>query len=393
MLCKPTSNALFFSDVNKIPSEIWEQLFIKNGYLSYSYLSALQKNHSEIDFYYIVLKDEKENATALVTLQIVDFYINSVKDNYQTIVRKIQKFGKKLHLLKNEEKLTILICGNPFISGEYGIKIKLNEDKKQAVNQLVEAISYLVESTKSLKKSVDVFLLKDFVNESLSTINTVEKYNYHPFSVEPNMVLKLHKSWQTFEDYLTAMKTKFRVKAKRALNLSEPMQIVKVTTENFTSQIKNIDQLYGKVADNSSFNLVNFNTQTYKDFITNFNENYVLQTYWLAGKMVGFISGLVKENSLDAHFVGIDYSLNKQYAIYQRMLYDYVTIGINHKLEIINFGRTASEIKSSIGAVPEELTMYVRHKKTIPNKLLKLFLQRIEPIAFKQKQPFKQMLD
>jgi hypothetical protein len=109
--------------------------------------------------------------------------------------------------------------------------------------------------------------------------------------------------------------------------------------------------------------------------------------------MVGFISGLIEGNSLDAHFVGIDYNLNKEYAIYQRILYDYVRIGIDYKLKSINFGRTASEIKSSIGAVPKELTMYVRHKKTIPNKLLKVFLQRVEPKSFKQKHPFKQNLD
>ena len=393
MLCTPTSNALFFSDINKIPAKIWQELSVTNIYLEHSYLNALQKNHSEIGFYYIVLKDNKEQAIALATIQILDLYIDTIKDNYQTIVKNIKKFGKKLHLLKNEEKLTFLLCGNPFISGEYGIKINPNENKKEVVNQLVEAISVLVGSTTILKKSVDVFLLKDFLNESLSITNRVEKYNYHPFSVEPNMVLTLNENWETFEDYLIAMKTKFRVKAKRALTLSKPLEITKVTQENFSSQIKSINQLYATVADNSSFNLVNFNTQTYQDFINNFNENYLLQTYWLADKMVGFISGLINGNSLDAHFVGIDYEFNKEYAIYQKMLYDYVAIGINHKLKVINFGRTASEIKSSVGAVPEELTMYVRHKKTIPNRLLKLFLQKIEPVAFTPKKPFKQIVD
>jgi hypothetical protein len=62
---------------------------------------------------------------------------------------------------------------------------------------------------------------------------------------------------------------------------------------------------------------------------------------------------------------------------------------LHTKLKTINFGRTASEIKSSVGAVPEDLTIYIRHKKTITNKILQLFLHRIEPTPFKQKQPFK----
>ena len=71
------------------------------------------------------------------------------------------------------------------------------------------------------------------------------------------------------------------------------------------------------------------------------------------------------------------------------MLYDYIEIAINENLKILNFGRTASEIKSSVGAVPQDLTMYLRHKKSITNKILKLFLQRVQPTPFQQKMPFK----
>ena len=133
----------------------------------------------------------------------------------------------------------------------------------------------------------------------------------------------------------------------------------------------------------------NFNLETYKDLKEKLGENYVLKTYWLNNKMVGFISGAIKKNSLDAHFVGIDYQLNREYAIYQRMLYDYIETAISKGLNKINFGRTASEIKSSVGAVPQDLTMYLRHKKSIKNKILKLFLQRIQPTPFQQKFPFK----
>ena len=51
--------------------------------------------------------------------------------------------------------------------------------------------------------------------------------------------------------------------------------------------------------------------------------------------MVGFISGVINKNSLDAHFVGIDYQLNREYAIYQRMLYDYVEIAISKGLKTL----------------------------------------------------------
>jgi predicted transcriptional regulator len=70
-------------------------------------------------------------------------------------------------------------------------------------------------------------------------------------------------------------------------------------------------------------------------------------------------------------------------------LYDYIQIAIEKNLKTINFGRTASEIKSSVGATPQDLTVYLRHKKSITNRILKLFLQRVQPTAFQQKFPFK----
>ena len=121
----------------------------------------------------------------------------------------------------------------------------------------------------------------------------------------------------------------------------------------------------------------------------NLGDSYILKGYWLEGKLVGFLSGIISRNTLDAHFVGIDYDLNRELAIYQRMLYDYIEMAITQRVKWLNFGRTASEIKSSVGAVPQEMTIYLRHRKHLPNKILSLFLNKIKPTEFNQKFPFK----
>lgn len=389
MLCTQRSNALFFDDIEKISKEIWEELSIENNYLRLPYLRSLQKNHPENRQYYIIIKN-KEKAVALATVQIIDFYIDSLKSNYQNIASHIKKIGKKLHLLRDDEKLRVLVCGNTYLSGEYGISLPQNECEKQIISYIIKAINELVDTKKELKKTVDMFLLKDFENQSFSIVDIIKKHNYHLFSVEPNMVLKIRKNWISFQDYLADFKTKFRVKAKRAITLSGSLKVVKITTDNFAEQRDGIEQLYQSVVKNASFNLSDFNIETYKDFLVNFGKDYILQSYWLADKMVGFISGFVQKETLDTHFVGIDYNYNKSHAIYQRLLYDYVSIGIDRQVKAINFGRTASEIKSSIGAIPQELSIYMRHKKAIPNRLLKLFLKSIGgSTPFQQKKPFK----
>jgi predicted N-acyltransferase len=386
--CKNTNTALFFSAIDEIPSQIWEVLGCKkNSYFHPNFLKSLEKNHPKIIFSYIVLVDNQKQPTAFASLKIIDFYVNSIKKDFPFL----RNIGRKLRVFPDKKPLKLLICGNTFVSGEHGIFIKEEENKKAIIKELADSINHFVNSNKKLKKQIDAFLLKDYAKESLSITNELKKFNYHAFSVEPNMKLELQENWHTFDDYLDAIKTKFRVKAKKAFALSASLRIEEVTLNNIPQKLPKMTTLYEKVASNAGFNLVDFNLETYKDLKEKLGDNYILKTFWLDAEIVGFISGIINNSSLDAHFVGIDYQLNRTHAIYQRMLYTYIEIAIDKKLKTINFGRTASEIKSSIGAVPQDLTMYLRHKKTIKNRILKLFLQRVQPTPFQQKFPFKKI--
>ena len=383
-----SNTALFFSSIDEISNEIWTQLECENNlYFHRDFLKSIEINHSEINFYYIILVDNSNKPIALASIQIVDFYLDTVKTNFEDFIRKIKNLLRKLYILPNKKALKLLISGNTFVSGDHGIFITHSQDKKQVIKNLAKAILHFVNSNNSI--NIDAFLLKDFVNESLFITDELKNYNYHPFSVEPNMILEINEDWNSFEDYLNAIKTKFRVKAKKAIQLSKDIIIKEVNDHNIENKLPKMTALYKKVVSNADFNLSHFNLESYKTLKSAFGEKYILKTYELDGEIVGFMSGMINQNSLDAHFVGLDYSLNRQYAIYQRMLYDYIQIAIAKKLKTLNFGRTASEIKSSVGAKPQDLTMYLRHKKGITNKIVKLFLQYIQPSPFRQHFPFK----
>jgi predicted N-acyltransferase len=384
--CKNTNTALFFSSIDEIPAKIWEGLkCTENIYFHPSFIKSLEKNHPEILFSYIVLVDKNNHPTAFASIKIIDFHLKSIKNDLEFL----KNIGRRLHVFPDKKPLKLLICGNTFVSGEHGVFIKKNQNKKAIIKELAESINHFVNSDKKLKKQIDAFLVKDFAKESLFITDALKEFKYHTFLVEPNMQLQLQENWRNFDDYLASMKTKFRVKARKAFKQSTEIRVEEVTLENIDRKLLKMTALYERVASNAGFNLGNFNLETYKDLKEKLGDDYILKTYWLEDKIVGFISGVINQKSLDAHFVGIDYNLNREYAIYQRMLYDYIEIAINKKLKTINFGRTASEIKSSVGAEPQDLTMYLRHKKSLTNRILKLFLQRVQPTPFQQKFPFK----
>ena len=381
-------DVVYFEQIKSIPKTIWEELNCPNLYFSPSYLDAIEKNNSHLSFFYIVLKDTQQKAIAFASIQIISFQLNSIENDLSTILKRVTSLARKFKIIPNEKPLQILTCGNSFVSGEHGVFIKKNEDKRKVLKKLSKAILKYTENQYE-KKPIDIFIMKDFVASSLSVSNELISLGYYSFNVEPNMKLTIHENWQNFDQYLAALRTKFRVKAKKAMELSSTLLVENVDSKNIDNQLQKMTELYQRVASKADFNLGEFKLATYRDLKENLGNNYILKTYWLQDKMVGFLSGMIHGHELDAHFVGIDYTLNKSNAIYQRMLYDYIDIAIKQKLSTINFGRTASEIKSSVGAIPEHLTVYIRHKKTITNKFLKLFLLKIQPTEFHQKFPFK----
>jgi len=380
---------LVFNSVADIPTIVWKELnCAHNLYFSSNYLEALEKHNSHLSFYYIVLKNKNEKAIALANVQIINFQLEGIEKDTSSIFKKITSIGRRLTIIPKEKPLKIINCGNTFVSGEHGIFIKKGENKRLILRKISKGILHHTENSNQ-KNPIDIFMMKDFRTESLPITKELISMGYYAFNIEPNLILKINPKWRNFEDYLTALKTKFRVKAKKAMKLSNDLVTKEISVLNFDEHLLKMTELYKKVVTKAAFNLGEFNLQTYKSLKAKLGHSYILKSYWIDDKMVGFMSGMINKNHLDAHFVGIDYELNKQYAIYQRMLYDYIKTAIDHKIEVLNFGRTASEIKSSVGAEPQDLTVYIRHKKSIRNKFLKLFLLKIQPSEFNQKFPFK----
>lgn len=106
-------------------------------------------------------------------------------------------------------------------------------------------------------------------------------------------------------------------------------------------------------------------------------------------KLIGFSSSFIFNSILDANYVGINYEFNNEYALYQRMLYDYIEFAIQRNCSELRFGRTAEEIKSSVGANPVPMKLFIRHRNPIANRILKAIVGTIKPSEHELRKPFK----
>jgi len=188
-LCKNTSTELFFSSVADISDAIWSELgCADNLYFHPNYLLALEKNNPQIAFSYIILTDAQQQPIAFASIQIVELPADALENTLNNAFYEVKCFGRKLGLFPELNPIQVLVCGNVFVSGEHGIFIKQGQDKQKALKDLAKAITQMVSSNKGLAKNISIFLLKDFIKESLTITNGLHDLNYYSFNVEPNMV-------------------------------------------------------------------------------------------------------------------------------------------------------------------------------------------------------------
>ena len=76
--------------------------------------------------------------------------------------------------------------------------------------------------------------------------------------------------------------------------------------------------------------------------------------------------------------------------LYLNMLYNMTQFGIENQFKKIIFGRTALEIKSSIGAKPVIMSGFIYHTNKWINRILPKIFPNLEPsLVWQQRHPFK----
>lgn len=295
------------------------------------------------------------------------------------------------HLTKRAGlKFKVLVLGNSFATGDHGFRFVEGVDTVTTIGSLNNAIERIQEREKERNNKISAVVVKDFYPSHFSVSDRFTDVGYSDFFVDPNMVMPINPAWLTFDDYLSALTTKYRTKAKSALKKSEQLELIDLTSADIDKYHDDLFRLYEQVYNRADFKLGKLEAQSFFDLKHQLKQCFLLKGYLLDGKLVGFQSGFFYNNVLDAHFVGIDYTFNQTHAIYQRMLYEYIKEGIRMRNRQVIFGRTAMEIKSTVGAFPVDMKCYIRHRRKAPNTLLKVLFGYIKPGDFEQRVAFKQ---
>lgn len=366
-----------YDRVNDIADVLFHQVNPENIiYFTRSFLLAFEKNHPQLTLKYLEIRSGDNVALAITQTFTID-----LEDAASQLILT-SKFARAMRCILHGNEVTLQLCGNVFLSGNYG----LVSNNSLFINEAYVIVAS--EMKKQKKPSLRFF--KDFKPDHKNQHAQLQETGYHPFEVEPNMVLNIDKQWKNFSDYKNALKSKYRVKVNRADTKSEDLVCRSLEHQEIQEIHSELSALFLQTTDRADFKTVDFNLNTYADLKKDFKKDFTLNGYFLEGQLVGFSTSIAHHDQLDAHFIGINYNINREKSIYPRILNDYVRTSIALNCKVLNLGRTSSEIKSTLGAMPQPLTCYVKHKRSIANLIFKPITKNLKSTVYKHHQPIKQ---
>jgi len=383
-----------YEDIEIVPELEWTKAVNnKNPFLSYSYLRVLHNEKTEhFRFRYVIIYNRK-NPIGVVYFQINDFPASVFGELIEKQITELKSRRASIfqrYIEKNESYtiMRLVTCGNNFISGEHGFSISINS--KKTIFKLVEGVIDSISRAEKLRGKISAVLVKDFYEDGFGDKNCWYCTKFVDFNVEPNMIVDLPKGLTSLTDYLGYFSKKYRNRAKHILNASATLTKKRLSKEEVSFYKNTLHNLYTQVFNQAKFKLVKLSADYFEDVMVSHFESFYIDAWFLEDKMLSFACGFCLDNEVEAHYIGFDYSYNKQYELYQTILYSFIEQAIEVKKSRINLGRTASEIKTTVGAKPHELLCYIKPQNTVSKLIMKPFMQFLQPTEWIPRNPFKE---
>lgn len=369
-----------YDSLSQVPDVVFQNLIPKESfYFSHTFLAAFEQYNTLIKNSYFIIEDNSE-PVAIAILQQLPVHLENATSQLSSQAR----LAKSIHCALAGRTAQIAVCGSIFLSGDYGVYIKEGVNKELVYAAVA---TYLKKS--AIAQRASVLFFKDFNVSQKAHTSVLVTNKFTAFQVEPNMVLKIDPTWKTVSDYKTQLKSKYRVKVNRADSLSDSLTIKLFNAQDIITHKDRLQQLMANITDRAVVSTIDLNIETYAALKVAFPDKVVFNGYFYNDELLGFATGFIDQDQLDAHFIGMDYGKNKQFGLYPRILNDYVSAAIRLRVSYLNLGRTSSEIKSTLGAIPVPLHCYVRHKRTFANTIFRPFVGQLRSTSFKQHNPFK----
>ncbi len=382
-------NFQIYNTVTELPAD-WNGLVAHDIFLQSHYFEALENaSPKNISWFYLGIFNDKKLVGAAV-IQRVELYLEDIFRNYKDSCYR-QKFK---HFVSKFLKGNMLVVGNLVHTGQHGIYFDSNSiSQSKFLGTIYNALDELKRNIKkNYKKNIRIIMLKDFFTDDYIHLEKdfFHSENLHKISVQPNMILHVQSQWKHFDDYIFALNKKYKQRYKVARKKAGEIVKKELTLADIELQSDRLYELYKTVSDNAKINTFILPKGHFCELKRHLGSNFKVFGYYLDKSLIGFYTLILNNKVLETYFLGYDEAHQYSNQIYLNMLYDMLDFAISNTFSSIVYARTAMEIKSSIGAKPQKMDVYLKHTNPLMNGSLERIFKLMNPAQdWEERHPFK----
>ncbi len=186
---------------------------------------------------------------------------------------------------------------------------------------------------------------------------------------------KMELKWNNFNQYINNKRSSYRYRANKAIKKFTSIKVEELQDNKLFNE--EMYSLYEKVFQQSKEKLEKLNI----DFFRQFPAKII--TFKSEKKTVGFVQLMENDEELIFLFGGFDNKYNLQYDLYMNMLLQIVRYAIEKGFKTIDFGQTAEETKTKLGALQIPKYMYLHHSNFLMKTTIKALVEKFSYKPYK----------
>lgn len=282
----------------------------------------------------------------------------------------------------------LLVAGNLMSWGFHGIAFAAGEDPAALWPGVAEAL-YRIRRAERLLGQTNLVLVKDLTTREQG-LEALRRFSYRPMETEPNMVLALNPAWRTYDDYLAALDTKYRRNARELGKKLTAAGCVVESLPDLTPHAARVHELYLEIQRNASVRLITLAESYLPQLALALADDFRCTVIRRGEEIVGFVTTIRDGETAIAYYIGFDRTAAAEgLPIYLRLLHATIADAIAWGCKSLSLGRTALEPKAGLGAKPEPMFVWMRHRVPTMNWIMRGLLGAVSHEEAPERNPFK----
>ncbi len=349
-----------FRDIRQVDARQWDSLLgPEDLQVSHRFIRTCQESSVENAEYWHVMVHDANGLCCVATLSRFHISLDVLCQGWtRAAIRTVRRFYWGFL------RIPMLFCGLPVSFGQPGLRIRDDADAPFAIRQVAQTMEDVARRT-----GTSFLCFKEFSPAQAVDMETLEEAGYFRALSLPTCSLPIH--WDTFDDYLGALRSGYRRQIKMSLQVARQSGLQVRRLEEVSPCAEVLFRLYEQVVDRAAHRLERLNLS----FFENLGRNLRGQCQVLLMERRGqpLASALMLRTPDVATFLlaGLDYERHQQYQTYQNLVIEVLREAIRLGVKRLEMGQTSYAMKGRLGTVTIPRYVYHRHRQPLRHALFK----------------------